>query len=135
VSRHVVVVAEEEEDVEMAEDYSRWIPKQDAADALGYDVRTLERKILKLKLRTAQLSVPGRRSITVVHPTDVERLKAMTIPVTAMPQEPHGLDEEQTEIAVRPALPAVLQEFAAAFLGTLPFPPRALFGATGGTLR
>jgi hypothetical protein len=37
------------------------------------------------------------------------------------------LSTRQLRKLVRPALPAVLQDFAAAFLGTVPFPPRALF--------
>jgi hypothetical protein len=87
----------------MAEDFTQWVPKQDAAEALGDSDRTLERKILKLKLRTTQRDVPGRRSITVLHPTDFERLKKMMIPASPSPSE---REEEGKEVAFRPVLPA-----------------------------
>jgi hypothetical protein len=103
-------------------DFSQWIPKQDAAELLGYSYRTLERKIIKLKLRTAQRDVPGRRSITIIHPADFEKLKAQTIPATPAPRE-----EESRELEPRPALPPAIREFAASLLGTLPYPPRKLF--------
>jgi helix-turn-helix protein len=105
------------------EDFRQWIPKQDAAEQLGYSYRTLERKIIKLKLRTAQRDVPGRRSITIIHPADFEKLKAQTIPATPAPIE----EENGRELEPRPALPPAIREFAASLLGTLPYPPRKLF--------
>jgi hypothetical protein len=105
------------------EDFRQWIPKQDAAEQLGYSYRTLERKIIKLKLRTAQRDVPGRRSITIIHPADFEKLKSQTIPATPAPIE----EENGRELEPRPALPPAIREFAASLLGTLPYPPRKLF--------
>jgi len=103
-------------------DFSQWIPKQDAADRLGYSYRSLERKIAKLKLRTAQRDVPGRRPIVVIHPDDFERLKASVLPATPAP-----IEEESRELETRPTLPPALRDFAASLLGTLPYPPRKLF--------
>jgi len=105
------------------EDFGRWIPKQDAAEQLGYSYRTLERKIIKLKLRTAQRDVPGRHPITVLHPADFEKLKNQVIPATPAPVG----EENGKELEPRPALPPALREFAASLLGTLPYPPRKLF--------
>jgi excisionase family DNA binding protein len=65
-------------------DLSTWIPKQDAVSRLGYSERTLERKIRQLKLRTAQMAVPGRPPITVIHPADFERLQGATVPAAAV---------------------------------------------------
>jgi hypothetical protein len=104
-------------------DFATWIPKQDAAEQLGYSYRTLERKIVKLKLRTAQRDVPGRRSIVIIHPTDFEKLKAQTIPATPAPIE----EEDSKELAPYQGLPPAVRQFAASLLGTLPYPPRKLF--------
>src|SRR5262245_15125541 len=104
-------------------DFSVWIPKQDAAEQLGYSYRTLERKIIKLKLRTAQRDVPGRRSITIIHPVDFEKLKEQTIPALPAPIK----EGASRELEPRPALPPAIREFAASLLGTLPYPPRKLF--------
>jgi hypothetical protein len=106
----------------MAADFSEWIPKQDACEQLGYTERTLERRIQKLKLRTAQREVPGRRSITVIHPADFERLKQAVIPTT-----PSQAEEDRKEIAVRPALPVELRQLIASLMAVSPYPPRALF--------
>src|SRR5713101_8121447 len=97
-------------------DFSQWIPKQDAAEQLGYSYRTLERKIIKLKLRTAQRDVPGRHPITVLHPADFEKLKSQVIPATPAPRA----EEDGKELAPYPALPPAVREFAASLLGTLP---------------
>jgi excisionase family DNA binding protein len=104
------------------EDFSTWIPKQDACEQLGYSYRTLERKLIKLKLRTAQRDVPGRHPITIIHPADFQRLKNQVIPATPAP-----IAENGTELEPRPSLPPALRNFAAAVLGTLPYPPRKLF--------
>jgi hypothetical protein len=104
-------------------DFSQWIPKQDAAEQLGYSYRTLERKIIKLKLRTVQRDVPGRHPITVLHPADFEKLKSQVIPATPVPLE----EEDGKELEPRPSLPPAVREFAASLLGTLPYPPRKLF--------
>jgi hypothetical protein len=104
-------------------DFSQWIPKQDAAEQLGYSYRTLERKIIKLKLRTAQRDVPGRHPITVIHPGDFEKLKRLVIPAAPAPIE----EEDSKELAPRLMLPPAVREFAASLLGTLPYPPRKLF--------
>ena len=66
----------------MAEDFSKWVLKSDAAEALGYSDRTLERKIIKHKYRTAYRDVPGRRPFAVIHPDDYDKLKACSIPAT-----------------------------------------------------
>src|SRR5262249_36577709 len=105
------------------EDFGQCVPKQDAAEQLGYSYRTLERKIIKLKLRTAQRDVPGRHPIVVIHPADFERLKSQVIPATPAPVG----GENGNELEPRPALPPALREFAASLLGTLPYPPRKLF--------
>jgi hypothetical protein len=104
-------------------DFATWIPKQDAAEQLGYSYRTLERKIIKLKLRTAQRDVPGRRSIVIIHPADFQKLKEQTIPATPAPIE----EEDSKELAPYQALPPAVRQFAASLLGTLPYPPRKLF--------
>ena len=105
------------------EDFSTWVPKQDACEQLGYSYRTLERKLIKLKLRTAQRDVPGRHPITIIHPADFQRLKNQVIPATPALIE-HENGQELTPVT---ALPPVWRDFAAAVLGTLPYPPRKLF--------
>src|SRR5262249_51633395 len=105
-------------------DFSTWIPKQDACDQLGYSYRTLERKIIKLKLRTAQRDVPGRRSIVVIHPDDFQKLKDTTVPATPLPLEENGNGHE---VANYSAVPPAVRDLIAALLGTVPYPPKKLF--------
>jgi hypothetical protein len=100
------------------ENFAEWGTKLEASEQLGYSDHTLERKIIKLKLRTVQRDVPGRHPITVLHPADFERLKAQVIPATPAPvttDHGHALPPGST-------LPPALREFAASLLGTLPYP-------------
>jgi hypothetical protein len=57
------------------QDISSWKTKKEIATTLGITERTLERKIDKGEIRSAERPVPGRRPAIVLHPEDVERLE------------------------------------------------------------
>ena len=104
----------------MEENFAEWVTKLDAAEQLGISERTLERTIQKQRMRTAQRRIPGRKPITVIHPSDFAKLKRETVPAT-----PNPSPEASTDLTVRPPSRAV-QEFFQSLLTTLPYPLKAL---------
>jgi excisionase family DNA binding protein len=65
------------------EDGVVWMTKAEAVTYSGISLRTIEREISLKKVRTKQRRQVGRRSVTVVHPTDVERLRKDFTPMSA----------------------------------------------------
>src|SRR5919197_1224448 len=99
------------------EDYSKWVPKAQAAQQLGISERTLERFIAKGQVRRHYLHIPlmGRKPMPVCNPKDLEKLKASSV----APAPPIEEDETETgetgesrELALRSNLPPALRDFA-----------------------
>src|SRR5262245_15127197 len=59
----------------MDKDGMEWMTKTEAVSFTGISLRTIEREISLKKVRTKQRRQVGRRSVTVLHPEDVARLK------------------------------------------------------------
>ena len=66
----------------MAEDFSTWIAKVEAAKKLGVGIRTLERRIQEQGLRVAHRRIPNRKPLAVLHPDDFAALQAEMLPPT-----------------------------------------------------
>lgn len=103
-----------------------WPTKQDAARNLGLSLRSIERLITEKKIRITHKRVPGRKALTCCHPDDIAKLKASIVPSSPVPAP--GKNNGTLPAPKQAAhLPTALQQFAAAFLGTVPYPPRTLF--------
>jgi excisionase family DNA binding protein len=57
-------------------DYSTWLTKQQAAEAIGVSTKTVEKLADAKQLQQAMLRRPGKPSIAVYHPDDVARVRA-----------------------------------------------------------
>src|SRR5215470_10763035 len=78
----------------VAEDFSMWVPKVEAAKTLGIGIRTLERRIQEQGLRVAHRRIPNRKPLAVLHPDDFATLQAEMLPSTPAV-------EEKKDLAVR----------------------------------
>lgn len=65
----------------MEENGVEWMTKAEAVAWSGVSLRTIEREISLQKIRTKQRRQIGRRSVTVLHPDDVQRLRSDFTPV------------------------------------------------------
>lgn len=81
-----------------SQDYSDWLTKSEAAQALQCAEKTIERLAAKGDLQQGFRRVPGRRPLAVYHPSDIERLKSNSIPFVSPP-----LTDQSTPTALVPA--------------------------------
>ncbi len=72
----------------MAKDLSSWPTKGEVVAQIGISERSLERLIQKKQVRRGYRRVPGRRSLAVLHPDDIEKLKQETL--LPLPDSPTG---------------------------------------------
>jgi hypothetical protein len=91
----------------MAEDFSTWVSKVEAAKTLGIGIRTLERRIQEQGLRVAHRRIPNRKPLAVLHPEDFATLQAEMMPATPAPEE-----NGSREIAVRSVSRSALEVVA-----------------------
>jgi excisionase family DNA binding protein len=61
---------------QQAHDLSAWVPKSDVVRETGISERSLERRVQARKIRQGYRTLPGRRPLPVLHPEDVEQLRA-----------------------------------------------------------
>jgi hypothetical protein len=102
----------------MAEDFSTWIAKTEAAKRLNIGIRTLERRIQEQGLRVAYRRIPNRKPLAVLHPDDLATLQAEMIPATPIEEdEPRALAVKNIS---RPALEVVALLRAAQIAPQLP---------------
>jgi hypothetical protein len=104
-------------------DYSTWLTKQQAADALAMSTKQIERWAQDKRLQCAKWKRPGGGpAIVVYHPADIERIardrnpdaEPFVLPAAAAAEKPAVNGSHA--IALRQQSPAeVLQAFAAAF--------------------
>jgi excisionase family DNA binding protein len=88
-------------------DTSKWLTKQQAADVIGVSTKTVEqlarpRKSQPALIQQAERRRPGKPSIVVYHPDDVERVRAERNPDAApfvMPPAPPD-EAAQTEVVL-----------------------------------
>jgi excisionase family DNA binding protein len=80
-----------------------WLTKAEAGNLTKVSLRTLEREIAAGSIRTKQRRQVGRRSVTVLHPKDVERLKGDFTPLAPPVTELVTVDSEEES----PQLPAL----------------------------
>jgi hypothetical protein len=93
---------EEERGMESANGLD-WLTKQEAVSLTKISLRTIEREIAAGNVRTKQRRQVGRRSVTVLHPDDVERLRSDFTPLSSA-SEPAGVEEGSIQLPVlRPA--------------------------------
>jgi Helix-turn-helix domain len=74
----------------VAEDFSSWIPKVQAAQELNIGIRTLERRIQEQNLRVAHRRIPNRKPLAVLHPDDFATLQAELMAATPLPAPSEG---------------------------------------------
>jgi excisionase family DNA binding protein len=110
----------------MAEKYRDWPAKQDAARELGLSLRSIERLITEKKIRVTHRRVPGRKALTCCHPEDIAKLKASIVPATPVPAPAQQSNGAVPALKQTAQLPQPVQQLMAAFLSTLPYPPRKL---------
>jgi excisionase family DNA binding protein len=67
-----------------------WITKAEAVSLTKISLRTMEREISLGNIRTKQRRQVGRRSVTVLHPEDVERLRKDFTPLSAAEADSDG---------------------------------------------
>jgi hypothetical protein len=82
------------------EDGGGWLTKAEAVSYSGISLRTIEREISLKKIRTKQRRQVGRRSVTVLHPEDVERLRQAFTPL-AVESEGLGKMDEDGQLPIR----------------------------------
>lgn len=105
-------------------DYSTWITKQQAADALAVSTKQIERWTNEKRLQCAKWKRPeGGPAIVVYHPADIERIARDRNPDAEPFVLPAAADQKSTNgthaIAVRqPSPEQFLQALAAAVSGT-----------------
>ena len=92
------------EDMEQRENLDGWIAKSEVVQLTGISERSLERRIQTRKLRVGYRTVPGRRPLPVIHPDDVDVLRAEMVQRTtedtalpgkkelAIPVQPNATD-------------------------------------------
>lgn len=66
-------------------DVSHWLTKQQAAQALGVSIKTVENLHSSKQLQKAKRTRPGLPPIAVYHPDDVERLRKARQPPNGQP--------------------------------------------------
>ena len=104
-------------------DYSTWLTKQQAADAIGVSTKTIEKFADDKKLQQAEWKRPeGGPRIVVYHPRDVERLRKERNP-EAPPFVLQAADEKPAApaskaVAVRQPNPEQFMQALAAAVGT-----------------
>ena len=92
-----------------------WMTKAEAVVYSGISLRTLEREISLNTIRTKQRRQVGRRSVTVLHPEDVKRLRHDFTPLSTVETaaSPHDSHEEDSQLPMlrgqSPVVTAVLQ--------------------------
>lgn len=91
-------------------DYSTWLTKQQAADAIGVSTKQIERWAQEKRLQAARWKRPeGGPAIVVYHPDDVERIAKERNPAAQAFVMPAGADDGQadkgTAVAVRQPSP------------------------------
>jgi len=91
----------------VAEDFSNWIPKVQAAQQLNIGIRTLERRIQEQNLRVAHRRIPNRKPLAVLHPDDFAMLQADMMPATPAP-----VPTERKELTVPPVSRSALEVVA-----------------------
>lgn len=69
------------------EDLSTWVPKSDVVRETGISERSLERRVQARKIRQGYRTMPGRRPLPVLHPDDVEALRAEMVQQVTEEQE------------------------------------------------
>jgi hypothetical protein len=107
----------------VAEDFSTWIPKVEAAKQLGIGIRTLERRIQEQNLRVAHRRIPNRKPLAILHPDDFVTLQTEMIPATPAPAPTQN---GQKELAVREVSRSAL-EIVALMRAAQAAPPLPLF--------
>lgn len=99
-------------------DYSTWITKQDAAQAIGVHTKQIERLGQEGKLQVRKWKRPtGGTPIVVCHPKDVERLARERNPENGaflVPALKEPADNGAQAVAVRPSVEQFLDALAAA---------------------
>jgi excisionase family DNA binding protein len=100
--------------------YSTWLNKQQAADALGVSTKTIEQLAKDKKLQQAYWKRPETGAkVSVYHPADVERLRKERSPDAPPFVLPPGAEEQQTSttaLAV-PSMERFFRAIAAAAAG------------------
>lgn len=106
-------------------DYSTWLTKQQAADAIGVSTKLVEQLAKGRKIQTAKWKRPeGGPRLSVYHPGDVARERTARNPdaepfVLAPGQDAPTADDRGVAVAVRqPGAEQFLQALAAAVGGT-----------------
>jgi len=94
------------------EDRSTWPSKFDLVKELGLSERTLERKIAAGELRREFRNVPGRKPISIIHPDDAAKLKAVTL--EAVPAEKSAVIRKPPQGDMAPLVAALTDAFVAA---------------------
>jgi hypothetical protein len=80
-----------------------WLTKAEAVAHAGISLRTIEREISLKNIRTKQRRQVGRRSVTILHPEDVARLRQEFISLS--PTDPaKSLVDGQEEALQLPAM-------------------------------
>lgn len=65
--------------------YEDWIAKKQAIERTGLTARTLERMVKDGKLQREYVHVPGRKSLPVFHPVEIQQLTDKTLKPTPLP--------------------------------------------------
>lgn len=98
-------------------DYSTWLTKQLAADAIGVSTKTIEQLAKDKKLQQAYWKRPETgATVSVYHPEDVERLRKERnpdAPPFVLPSPAEAKPEASTALAV-PSMDRFFQAIAAA---------------------
>ena len=87
------------EEAEVEEDGSGWMTKAEAVAFSGVSLRTIEREISLQKIRTKQRRQVGRRSVTILHPDDVERLRSDFTPLAVEPGASLTIDDGERQLS------------------------------------
>src|SRR6185369_10734030 len=104
----------------MGLDYSTWLTKQQAADAIGVSTKLVEQLAKEKKLQSAQWKRPENGAwVSVYHPDDVARERkernpdapAFVLPATD--EQPEDPDAQTNALAVRQSPGEFLQALAA----------------------
>lgn len=102
-------------------DTESWPTKAEAITMTGLSLRTLDRLLESGQIRKAQRRQPGRRSIVVLHPDDVERVRRENLPIPPVRPEimfasqvPAPVDQGST-----PTLPSPVVDFLSGILNAV----------------
>ncbi len=108
----------EEVEAMAKEKFPGWLTKAEVSASLGYSERQIERIVAKGDIRQGYKRVPGRRSIAVLHPDDIEKLKAETLP--PLPDIPAGPSRKVPLLPARQITAATLLAAMATTEGGVP---------------